>query len=147
MKRKFSSGVVAGICIVVAILAIAAVIFSNVSAGKGNECTGKSCEPLPSQAVACEGPAGEPGRNPHCNPNPTATQVPPTPTRVLPTATQVPPTATTTGESYLRVSTTYPYTCVDNICPPVECSEATKAAVAVEWLALEKAKATDQAKP
>lgn len=125
-KIKFS-GIVVGAVLVIAILAVSAFIFSSASAGKGNECTGNSCEPLPTKAVACDGPAGEPGRNPHCNPeeSPTVTAVPPTPTTPKPTATLVPPTPT--EDSYLKVSTSSGV-CEDGICPDPSCSLATIAA-------------------
>jgi len=55
------------------------------------ECSGDSCEPLPTESEGCEHSA--PGQNPHCTPE--ATDVPPTdvpPTDVPPT--DVPPTDT-----------------------------------------------------
>jgi len=56
------------VCIVLAMLCVLAIIalVAVVEAGDKKECPGNSCEPLPTKAKACDGPAAD--HNPHCNP-------------------------------------------------------------------------------
>lgn len=119
--KSYRLGVLVGI-VLVCVLGV--VVFSVFGSAAGNACQGKSCEALPTKAQACYGPAA--GKNPHCNPQPTATEVMKT---EIPTSKPKPPTATPTATPATKLAE-IPGTgaCINGVCPPADCSLATIAA-------------------
>lgn len=92
----------------------------RTDAGAYNSCPGHSCDPLPPQAQACDGPAAE--HNPHCG-HDVVTEVP------APTATST-PTSTSSPTAIPTQKTPEPsaLVCPNGQCPDPACSLATIAA-------------------
>jgi len=125
--------------LVLAVMVVLALFLAG-NASAENNCTGKSCQPLPTKAQACYGPAAE--KNPHCKPQssnePTTT---PTATLVavkteLPknSPTAVPPTYTPSSFDPTKNGTEK---CVNGVCPDVACSLATVAAAQATSVSLQ----------